>query len=191
MNCRRFQKRLHEYVEGSLSPEARARSLEHLAQCSACREALRMEQAFGRAVGEGLHQATQTLTLDPAVQQRVLATLARERGTGRQAVSWLPQRLAWQFGLAACLLLAWCLATLYFTGILHPGSKTASTRRNMNRVPLRIRVSYPVQAHIFRLEGNRVIDTWTSETNFVEQTLWVENRNRKPMGITPERKTTL
>ena len=83
MICRSFKDSLEEYVDGTLSPGEREAVERHLARCAACREALWRRHQIGRALSNGLQQATVSLRLLPAVAQRVLRHAAdRVRGAG-------------------------------------------------------------------------------------------------------------
>src|SRR5207247_80118 len=76
MNCRRFQNRLHEYVDGTLPAGIQAAADKHLAGCAACRQAVGQEQQLAQFLSNRLRQGTEPLTLHPQIQQRILA--ARE-----------------------------------------------------------------------------------------------------------------
>ena len=52
MNCRRFQHRLYEYLEGTLSPGAQAAAEKHLSGCAACRQALGAERQIAQSLSD-------------------------------------------------------------------------------------------------------------------------------------------
>jgi anti-sigma factor RsiW len=72
MNCRNFQKRLYEYVEGSLSASAQAAAARHLAGCNVCRQAVRQEQQLAQFMSSRLQRDTMALTLRPDIRNRIL-----------------------------------------------------------------------------------------------------------------------
>ncbi len=75
MNCQRFQNRLHEYVEGTLSAGTQAAADRHLARCIACRQAVDQEQQLAQILSERLRQGTETLALHPQIRRRIVTAL--------------------------------------------------------------------------------------------------------------------
>ena len=61
MNCRRFQDRLDQFVEGTLSAGARAAADQHLAGCAACREIVGRELDLARFLSAVFDRAPNTL----------------------------------------------------------------------------------------------------------------------------------
>ena len=190
MNCRRFQNRLYEYVEGTLSPGMRAAADQHLARCSTCRQAVRQEQQLAQSLSERLRQDTEALALRPDVRERILAVLEHKSAPpmdGESVVgSW--NRFAWPLAIAASLLLV--VAFLRITRF--PGAELHETeiaRSDVREIPVSIQVSYCVPTYKFRQEGNLVVDTLTCETMVANETLWTGGQ--EPVQRTQGRKMPL
>src|SRR5437016_11537218 len=105
MNCRCFQNRLHEYVEGTLSAGTQAAADRHLARCTACRQAVGQEQQLAQILSERLRQGTGTLTLHPQIRRRILTALQSSPATDGESVIYLWNRFARPLGIAVSLLL--------------------------------------------------------------------------------------
>ena len=114
MNCRRFQHELYEYLDGSLSPRARAAAEKHLSGCAACRQTLSAERQVAQSLSDEFRRTAGSLQLPPAVQRRVLAALADQRRAPDEepghGIFW--RRLAWPLAIAASVLLL--LAGFFF-----------------------------------------------------------------------------
>ncbi len=132
MNCRRFQRRLYEYLEGTLSPGAQAAAEKHLSGCAACRQALHAERQVAQSLSDKFRRTTDSLQLPPEVQRRVLAALAEQRRAPAEEqgsiFSW--GRLAWPLDLAASVLLL-LAGVFFFTRAPgpHTGPRAAAARR--------------------------------------------------------------
>ena len=170
MNCRRFQHRLYEYLEGSLSRGAQAAAERHLSGCVACRQALGAERETAQFMSGAFRRATDSLQLPAEVQHRVLAALAEQRPVRdqEQGSVFVWGRLAWPVALAAsvCLL----LASLY----LFPWDSSRQTglaQPNLAGGDVSIQLSYVVPTYTFRREGGYVIDALTYQTNVVNERL--------------------
>jgi predicted anti-sigma-YlaC factor YlaD len=178
MNCRHFQNRLYEYVEGSLSAGTQAAADKHLVACSACRQALRKEQQRAQFLSGQFRQRSETLALRPEVRRRILASPAPAPVQNPIIDLW--NRFAWPLGMAASLLLvATILLINHFSGARgdDPGAPSAVS----------IEASYRVPTCKFRQEGNLVLDTVSYETVVVSETLWTT----KPIREKQERKMPL
>jgi anti-sigma factor RsiW len=173
MNCQRFKDQLFEYVEGSLSADARAAADQHLARCDACRQAVRQERQVAQALADRFQQATGKLVLRPQIRSRIVAVSRRESAP-RPAAAWW-HRLAWPVGIAACLLLA---AAFVLAGRFR-GARVDPA--------VSIQVSYRVPIHKFRQEGGLVLDTVSYETIAINETLIPA----KPSGERPKSKMPL
>jgi anti-sigma factor RsiW len=170
MNCRRFQHRLYEYLEGSLSRGAQAAAERHLSGCVACRQALGAERETAQFMSGTFRRATDSLQLPAEVQHRVLAALAEQRPVRdqEQGSVFVWGRLAWPVALAAsvCLL----LASLY----LFPWDSSRQTglaQPNLAGGDVSIQLSYVVPTYTFRREGGYVVDALTYQTNVVNERL--------------------
>jgi anti-sigma factor RsiW len=168
MNCRRFQHRLYEYLDGSLSPGAQAAAERHLSGCAACRQALDAERQVAETLSGTFRRATESLQLPPEVQQRVLAALADQRRAPAEeqgsVFSW--SQLAWPVGLAASVLVL--LAGVF----LFPRSPMSQTGLSQSRLAgggVTIQLLFVVPIYTFRQEGGFVIDALTYQTNVIDE----------------------
>jgi hypothetical protein len=212
MNCRRFQNRLYEYVDGTLSARAQAAANKHLAQCSACRQALHQEQQVAQFLSDGLRQGTGTLCLRPEIARRILRAPDRIRRTDNESIGWSWNRLAWPLAIAAYLLLLvtfWVInyySALPFlqskaspgerlpsvdtaeTGPIHEMETAQPDHRDIHSA-VSIQVSYRVPIHKFRREGNLVVDTLSYATVVASGTL--HTGSQQPVQQKPELKMPL
>ena len=172
MNCRRFQREMYEYLDGSLSPRAQAAAERHLAQCLACRQVLQAERRLGQALSGHFQRATESLQLPPEIGRRVVAALAKER---TEPVSW-PARLLGEDRLMFWRRWVWPLAAtaaglvilagfLYFAQAPRQGTRRPQPRLAGGGVS--VQLSYVVPVYTFLQEGGFVIDALTCQTNVV------------------------
>jgi anti-sigma factor RsiW len=182
MNCRHFQNRLHEYVEGSLSAGAQMAAEKHLSECGTCREAARREQQAAQFLSDGLRQSVESLVLRPEIRHRILTAPKSEPAAhvsgGAIIVLW--HRYAWPMGIgAALLLIAAMVASNHFSGARRADSRTISV--------VSVEDSYRVPVYNFRREGNFVVDSISDETVVISETI----RREKPVREKQERKAPL
>ena len=170
MNCRRFQHRLYEHLDGSLSPGAQAAAEKHLSGCAACRETLRAERKVAQSLSERFRQTTDSLQLPPEVQHRVLAALADQRRAPAEEqdtlFSW--GRWAWPVGLAASVFLLLAGVFLHVRAF-RPQMEPAQPHPAGNGI--QVQFSYVVPTYTFRHEGGLVVDALTYQTNTVNERL--------------------
>jgi len=179
MNCGQFQKRLHEYVEGTLSTGARAEAERHLANCDACRQVVRKEQKFAQLLAGSLRRGTETLKLSPEIRQNILMAALRKPAppTLGETIIGLWRRFAWQAAGAVCVLV---VAGLLISHFSRPRISEMGTVRSNDhsrhaalaqRPVVSIQIAYRVPALKFRREGNLVVDTLAYETVVASGTL--------------------
>jgi anti-sigma factor RsiW len=173
MNCRRFQHRLYEYLDGTLSPGTKAAAERHLSECAVCRQALSAERRVAQSLSGTLRQATDSLRLPPEVRLRVLAALAEQRRapTENQGAVFFWRRLAWPLGLAASVLLLLAGIFLFPQG---PRPQTGSLPPHLAAGGVLVQLSFVVPTYTFRQEGGFVIDALTYQTNVVNERLPAE-----------------
>jgi anti-sigma factor RsiW len=170
MNCRQFQNALYEYLDGSLSQEARAGAEQHISECVACREKLKEERQVAQAIGGSFQRATEALELPPSVGCRVLAEMAEETGAAphEPGIVLFWHRLRWPLALATAALLligSWVI-------LPHkPGSAESRAHRGSEAQEVSVQLSYVVPAYTFRLEGGFVTDALSYHTYTVNERL--------------------
>lgn len=182
MNCRHFQNRLHEYVEGSLSAGAQMAAEKHLSECNACRQSARREQQAAQFLSDGLRQSVESLVLRPEIRRRILTCPGCEPATdvGGGVIISLWNRYAWAMGIGAALLvIAAMVAGNHFSGARRADSQMISV--------VSIEDSYRVPVYKFRKEGNLVVDSISDETVVISETI----RTEKPIREKQERKAPL
>jgi hypothetical protein len=166
MNCRRFQNRLYEYVERSLSASTQAAAERHLAGCSVCRQAVRKEQQFAQFMSSQLQQDTITLTLRPEIWNRIL-TAAEAKSTSPRALESITGLWNRFFRLAAVpvsllLVVAFLLITHSPDTRIYHVETISSIDHNL-RPAVSIQIFYHMPTCKFHREGNLVIDSLSDE----------------------------
>jgi anti-sigma factor RsiW len=166
MNCRSFQDDLYEYLDGSLSPGARAAADKHRSECAVCRQRLEQEQQAAGVLFDRFRRATDSLELPPEVGRRVLAALGDEdrRAEAEHGLASLWRGLAWPVALAASvlLLLAGGWVVLRRTGVGDAGPQS-----HLAKGVISVQFSYVVPTYTFRAEGGFVVDALSYHTNVV------------------------
>jgi anti-sigma factor RsiW len=173
MNCRDFQNEVHEFVEGTLSADARAAAEQHLTGCNTCRRLLQKEQQLARILAAGLRQNSETLKLNPEIRHHVLAA-ARHNPASIKVSESATCSWGYWFRLAAiplCLLLvaAFLLATHFSRTRGHevipmPHASAATPPANNLQSAVSVQISYHLPTQRFHQEGNLVVDTLIDET---------------------------
>jgi anti-sigma factor RsiW len=175
MNCRRFQNRVYEYADGTLSAGARAAAERHLARCDDCRQALHREQHVAQLLSEHLRHDAESLALRPDVWHRILKAVEANSTapTPWESIVGFCQRFAWPLGMAvSVLLLVGILLFHPFSGARVQEMEAARASGQGNHSAVSIQVSYRVPVRKFREEGNFVVDTMSYETVAANETLW-------------------
>ncbi len=176
MNCRRFQRDIYEYLDGSLSPRAQAAAETHLAGCAVCRQKLQAERRVGSALSHHFRAATESLELPPEVGRRVTAALTEEQAKPARPPSLLLgedvvvlwRRWVWPLAAAAAALVM-LAAFLYFAQGPAPGTRPLHPRFAGGGVS--VQLSYVAPVYTFRQEGGLVVDALTCQTNVVNERL--------------------
>ena len=170
MNCRRFQHRLYEYLDGTLSPGAQAAAEKHLSGCPACRQALGAERQVGKSLSGTFRRTTDPLRLPPEVQHRVLAALADQRRArgAEQGIVLFWRKFAWPVAVGAPVLILLAGLLIYPRG---PMAHTGSRQPHLAGAEVSIQLSYVVPIYTFRQEGGFVVDAVTYQTNVINERL--------------------
>lgn len=167
MNCRRFQDRLYEFVEGTLSAGARAAADQHLAGCAACREIVGRELDLARFLSGGLRQSTEHLALHPEIRRRILTVPARRSAPPAlvESIAALWSRFAGQTVVALSVLLIVAFGLIrHFPRARGQDAEAARTSALNPETAVSVQVSYQVPSCNFRREGNLVMDTLSYNT---------------------------
>lgn len=178
MNCRQFQDKLFEYVEGSLSGEELAEARQHRSLCNACHELVRKEVQRKDSLSARLRQDTKTLTLRPEIVRNILAASRAPRPVATESLAGLWIRWLRLAAVPASLLLivAGILAVRFFSTPTRPAGHTlwtgyVSTTADHQQPEVSIEMSYRLPVHKFHQEGNMVVDAFVDETVVVDGTI--------------------
>ena len=170
MNCRQFQDKLFEYVEGSLSGDDLAAAQKHLSSCSACRKPVQEEQQRAQALSARLRQSSEPLTLRPEIVLNILAASRTARPAATESLAGLWMRWLRLASIPASLLLiaAFVLAVHFYGRPTHPGGSLTTgyvpTPSDSRQPDVSIEMSYRLPVHKFHQEGNLVLDAFVDET---------------------------
>ncbi len=173
MNCRRFQHRLYEFLDGALSSRAQAAAEKHLTECDACRQAVQQQRQLAQSLSRQLQSSTESLHLPPAVQHRIKTALADTPASRHEvpSIHLLWRRLAWPLAAAACLILVSVIAAEFVRRSHAPGDQAARSQPRGAPPAAFIHLTYSVPAYTFRREGTLVIDALTHQDIVVNATL--------------------
>jgi anti-sigma factor RsiW len=171
MNCRRFQDKLFEYVEGSLSAGELAVMEQHLSSCGACREVVQKELQRAQALSARLRHSGESLRLNPEIVRTILAaSRARPVDAASLADLWMRwlrlTAVPVSFMLVAAILLA-----IHHSGRPHertsapvPTHVATLTATSDQHSEISVELSYRLPVHEFHQEENLVVDTFVDET---------------------------
>jgi anti-sigma factor RsiW len=179
MNCKYLRENLYEYLDGSLSASERAAVERHLADCPACREAVRRESQLARSLSGGFEQAVGAATLDSAARRRMARAVERKiADSGEQPLLLFWRRLALPFAAIAMVLVVVVWMERHFVSgknslLVVERASIPDSNREMH-----IHFSYSVPGYTFRRNGNQVVDALTSETVVVDESF--AEKNEKP-----------
>jgi hypothetical protein len=175
MNCKRFQNRLLEYVERTLSAPARMAAERHLARCDACLRALRREQHVAQLISQRLRPEAEFLALRSDLWRRVQNAVEADSPplTTWESIAGFCRRFAWPLVIAVSLLLILSLALLHSPSAAKVREMAAAQSNDQgNQSAVSIQVSLRVPIRKYREEGNFVVDTIDYETVVADETLW-------------------
>ena len=191
MNCRRFQHRIEDYLDGTLSSRKQAAAEQHLEGCAACRQAARRRQQLGRRLEQEFRRCTESLTLPPQVRQRVLQRSVEQFLPERQhfwsGFSW--PRPAWRLALAGSAIAALILVAAWLR-FQPPSPRMVPRPSGPEQAAVSIDLLLVTPEYTFRPEGACVIDALVYHTNVVKAAL-TAGLDHKPAPIEQERKLPL
>jgi anti-sigma factor RsiW len=175
MNCRRFQKQVYEYVDGTLPARERIEAERHLARCDACQQVVRRERQVAQLISQRLRHEAEFLALRPNLWRRVQTAVGTTPNPLRtwESIAGFCNRFAWPLATAISLLLILSIALLHSSS----GAKVcemaaAQSNDTANQAAISIQVSYRVALRKHREDGNFVVDTIDYETVAADETLW-------------------
>jgi len=187
MNCRRFQDRLFEYVEGTLSAGELAAAQEHLGVCAICRRAVQAEQQQAQVLSTRLRQASEHLTLRPEIMRNVLRDSRVVRRDFSESIAGLWMRwLRLAIVPVYLLLIAACVLAFHFFRMPHRQTTpvAVATHSSSNEHPtVSLEISYHVPVYEFRQEGNSVVDSFVDETVVARAALPFADQNPDPQQL--------
>lgn len=185
MNCHAFSDLLYEYLDGTLDAEVQAAARQHLQHCDACRHALLREQAFSNLMRQSLSQAAAGLSVRPGTRHRVLKAIeSRSTSVWARLVAWKSFILI-RPGLAAALLLGGVLL-IFGTTFRHRSAQADSLQGNEQNGLCTCVIDVPIQtqSHVFRRQGNTVVDSIVADLSFAHAGL-SEEGNQLPLRSRP------
>ena len=173
MNCEDLQENLYEYLEDSLPPSRKSAVEKHLAECSACREAVRQEQELARSLSGRFEQSVQSVSLDLHTQCRIMAAVEKKfSATPRRAP--IPFWKRWALPLAATAVVLACGVWVGHNFLSNPPPTTRLPIHAAEQMVV-VHVSYSTPHYIFRRDGNTVVDTLINDPQDADGTLFVAN----------------
>jgi anti-sigma factor RsiW len=163
MTCQEFQDHLHEYVDESLASKVQAAARNHAGRCPECRRALQRLQSFGHAMEHAFDEATEPISIQPALTQNILRA-ARAQQLDRPA----GLRAAWHWFTANPFRMAGAAAML--AGLLLVGlqfHRSASVAGSPH-ISYSIDVPYQTVTHVFEVHNGTVIDSMVTRVVAVD-----------------------
>src|SRR5207245_10570936 len=136
-------------------------------------------QQWPQPLAERATHGSATVTLRPAIRQRILTALEYSPAANPHSLVCLWSRFARPLRITASLLLiATFLAINFFSGARVHETKTVRSNGRDIHPTVSIDLSYRVPTHKFRKEGNLVVDTLSYETIVANGTLWTGGPER-------------
>ncbi|HXC37210.1 MAG TPA: zf-HC2 domain-containing protein [Candidatus Acidoferrales bacterium] len=188
MNCRQFQDKLFEYVDGTLSASELAAAQRHLSGCSACRKPVQEEQQRAQALSTRLRQSSESLTLRLEILRNILSESRAPRPAATESLAGLWMRRLRLAAVPVSLLLIFAgVLAVHFSGTRTSGPvathPSAPAPENYQRPEVSIEISYRLPVHKFYQEGNLVVDAFVDETIVVDGAIpsgSLKNHSGKP-----------
>jgi hypothetical protein len=182
MNCEKFNDRLPEYLEDTLSTSDRGAAREHVQKCVACQQALAQQEALAKCIRLSFHRETQRLSLRPETKRNILNALKRpefsptagERIQAFFAVLW--RHPAWAGTVLLCLVLMISGGRFYLDSARH-SSKQATMKDD--RITYDFDIPIQTDMHVFRRQNNMVVDAVVTEISVMDAS-FSENMRSSP-----------
>jgi predicted anti-sigma-YlaC factor YlaD len=173
MNCPEFQEDIAEYLDGSLTVRGREAFEIHLAACDECRLALAKHEKLARELSRQFRLTTNTLTLNPDVRSRIVASLSSAAVPVSDHAWFLPawRRLLMPWGLTAGLLISALVISHRFSG--NHGLGLNSVEAAEPPITISLCVPQIETTYTFSKQDGFVIDSLVQRANLVQQTLRV------------------
>jgi anti-sigma factor RsiW len=175
MNCRRFQDELFEYLDGGLSRRAQAAARRHLEHCEACRQTVQAMQRTTKIMSTRFCDSTESLTLDPNLQTRILAAVEK-KSTRPPAIPFVPSFWRSFAFLGAGFVL---LLSLIVIARIRQNEASHSLGSDSGAL-ISLQISYCDPTLTFRADGNYVIDSLTCQPQTVEESLQLFRSSTRP-----------
>ncbi len=182
MNCEKFNDRLLEYLEDTLSLADQAAAREHAQKCVSCREALEQQAAFAKSIRFSFNRETQRLSLHPDTRRNILSALNPPKippaaWENIQAFFAVLRRYPVRVGaVLLCLVLLVSAGSFYLGSIKH--SSPQATVKD-DRITYVVDVPIQTEMHVYRKQNNMVVDAVVTEIGGMDAS-FSENMDSSP-----------
>jgi anti-sigma factor RsiW len=186
MNCHSFQKRLYEYLDGTLSLWSRTAARRHLSRCAECRGRLARENEQAESLSEQFDKLVAPLVLDHQTRARWEGMLAEHPHPHARRNGF--HLLRWSRGVVGVLVVAVLTGILLFTKPFDrpqpPAPQMARASGNDSQT-VAINLAVVTPTYVFRREGNYVVDALYFGTNVLTGSYLVDNAKKVNQQRTP------
>jgi hypothetical protein len=179
MNCRRFQRNIFEYLEGSLSDSANSAAERHLEHCEACRHFAEKLDRTSRFLVDGFRLESEFIALTDDAKMRIKDSVGGKltEAVGMNAIPGLFGRPWIWLGPGIAII---ALSIILFTRWqVRPVSPT-SQRTAESLATISLRISYCEPTYTFRADGNFVVDSVNCHPCILEESLQVPRSKDVP-----------
>ena len=169
MNCKTFHGLLYDYLDEAMDAEVEAAARQRLELCDACRNAFLREQAISNSMRKSLNEATACLSVRPGMRQNVLKALESKPAPLSAWLDALRSFIAVRPAGAVAALLGVALLLLCMRLYRQAPNHAARTSvAQTGHSPCVINVPLLTRTHVFRLQGNAVVDSIVDEPGIAD-----------------------
>jgi anti-sigma-K factor RskA len=191
MNCRCFQDKLFEYVDGTLSAGELAAAQQHLAGCSPCRKLVQKEQHVAETLSTRLRRGGENLTLRPEIARNVLAAprTASPAATESLAGLWLRRLRLATIPVSLLVVAAFVLAVDFARKPIQErapapvATHEPPTIADRQEPAASLEMSYRLPVHEFHQEGNLVVDAFMDRNVVADGTIPADSLKNLPQKL--------
>jgi anti-sigma factor RsiW len=172
MNCRRFQRDIFEYLEGSLSESTRSAAQRHLEHCEVCLHSAQELDRTSRFLMNGFRNESEFLALTADVKMRIKDSVGETptEAVGTTAIPGLFAR-SWIWLGPGIAIIALAIFVFWRSQVRPAPSMTQRAMESPATISLRI--SYCEPTYTFRADGNFVIDSVNCQPCVLDESLQV------------------